>query len=198
LVRNLNKAAYLITRSRQRGFTLIEMLIALMIVGLAASVVILNAPPAGQTAKKEATRFAARLSAASSEAIITGEVLGLELFTDGYRFLRYRGGDWVEADGRVLSPWLLEAGLSLSFGVGETVSLKDNDKIISGRGADRGFGGVDFDAEKENAPTPPPPVQFHPYGEDTPVQVAFSDKRARWLGTLSANGDVEVSRDART
>lgn len=181
--------------SSQRGFTLVEMLIALMILGLAASVVILNAPPAGQTAKKEATRFAARLGAASSEAVITGEVLGLEMFSDGYRFLRYRDGLWSEAQGRVLSAWALEPGLTLSYDVAETVSLKDNDKIIAGTRTDRGFGGIDFDAEKTDAKIPPPPVQFHPYGEDTPVQALFEDKRARWLVTLKANGEVEVGRD---
>ncbi|MEO0320928.1 MAG: type II secretion system minor pseudopilin GspH [Pseudomonadota bacterium] len=178
----------------QRGFTLVEVLLALMILGLAGAVVILNAPPTGQTAKKEALRFAARLDAASSEAIMTGEVMGLDIYTDGYRFLRFRRGQWVEADGRVLGVWLLQPSVTLAYQVTQSVSLKENDKIIARSGTNRGFDGVDFDANDENRITPPP-VQFHPYGQDTPVLAAFADKRSRWLVTLDDAGGVEVRRD---
>jgi len=166
-----------------------------MIMGLAGAVVILNAPPTGQTAKKEALRLAARLDAASSEAIMTGEVLGLEIYTDGYRFLRFRSGQWEEAQGRVLGIWLLDRLVSVAYEVTQSVSLKENDKIIAGSGTNRGFDGIDFDEDKENR-IAPPPVQFHPYGQDTPVLVAFADRRSRWLVTLDEAGSVEVRRDA--
>ena len=56
-----------------RGFTLVELMVVLALVGLAAAAVVLTMPPPDGGTRSEATRFAARVAALRDRAAVTPE-----------------------------------------------------------------------------------------------------------------------------
>lgn len=82
----------------ERGFTLVELLVVLVIVGLAATAVVLSVPPPGGSLAGEAERLAARAKAARDSALVEARAAALEVGPAGYRLERRERGEW-----RVLS-----------------------------------------------------------------------------------------------
>jgi general secretion pathway protein H len=101
-------------RSRRRGFTLIEVLVVIVILGLlAAAVSIKLAPDARQSLREEAVRLAAVLTHARDEAITTGAALAWQRTDTGYRFVqRAPDRSWVAiTDDPGLRPRSLPGGV---------------------------------------------------------------------------------------
>lgn len=82
----------------QGGFTLIELMVVLVIIGLAASVVVLAMPDPGGSLQSEAERFAARAKAARDTAIVESRPALLRIDAEGYRVARRVGGSWRPAE----------------------------------------------------------------------------------------------------
>lgn len=81
--------------SRERGFTLIELMIVIAIVGLASAVVVLALPdPRGRLAD-EAARFAVRTRAAHDIAVVNARSVSVWVSGGGYGFDERSGGAWV-------------------------------------------------------------------------------------------------------
>ncbi len=85
-------------RHPESGVTLVEMLVVLSIIGVAAGAILLRSPGNGSgQAKTEALRLAALLSQASDTALITGQVQALVWSADGYYLLSARpDGGWSQ------------------------------------------------------------------------------------------------------
>lgn len=77
------------------GFTLVEVLVVLAILGLAIGMVVINLPKAPPALKAEVELLAARMSAAQDAAIITGQPTGLEFSDSQYVFYEY-DGQWLQ------------------------------------------------------------------------------------------------------
>lgn len=85
---------------RRRGFTLVELMIVLAIIGLAATAVILTAPDPRPTAATAADRLVVRLANARAEAILTGRPVALRLAADGSAAVAAtRVGAWAPLEG---------------------------------------------------------------------------------------------------
>ena len=86
-------------RARRRGgFTLVELMVVLVIVGLAASVVVLAWPEQGGSLSAEAERFAARTKAARDDAVLDARAASLTVGPLGYDVARRTEAahyDWV-------------------------------------------------------------------------------------------------------
>lgn len=189
-------------RHSQTGFTLVEILIALAILGLATSVVVLNLPPSNQNVHREAQRFAARLIAASHEAITTGEVIGLDIGNNQYSFLRFRDRGWSKLQGRVFSTWSLDNNINVNANILEAEGLSANNEIISGGGSiiasiasvrdpRRNNGGQDNTQQGDLISSPT--IQFHPIGTSTAFSILFADGAQSWLVTHSRAGEVTIT-----
>lgn len=77
------------------GFTLIELMIVITIIGLASAAVVLALPdPRGRLAD-EAERFAARTRAAHDLAIVGARPISVWVSAGGYGFDERRDGAWV-------------------------------------------------------------------------------------------------------
>jgi general secretion pathway protein H len=77
--------------SRAAGFSLIELLVVIVILAIMAGMVLISMGTLRSEAptETEARRLTALLELVAEESLIQGRDYGLELFTDGYRFLSW-------------------------------------------------------------------------------------------------------------
>lgn len=81
----------------ERGFTLVELMVVLMILGLAASAVVLVAgPPSSVPA--DAARLAGRLAAARDLAVTSNRPVSVSIDAGGYAFQSWNSGTWQPID----------------------------------------------------------------------------------------------------
>lgn len=102
--------------TRPRAFTLVEMLVVLVVLGImAALAVVAMAPDERGLLEREATRLAGALEHASATAQWRSETLGVSADGRGYRFWRRDGdGQWQVITGDdVLAPRSLPGGFAV-------------------------------------------------------------------------------------
>jgi general secretion pathway protein H len=80
--------------AREHGFTLVELMVVLVIIGLAAAAVVLAMPEQGGSLAGEAERFAARAKGARDQAILESRPVALQIGQGGYEVARRRDGAW--------------------------------------------------------------------------------------------------------
>ena len=79
--------------ARKQGFTLVELMVVIVIIGLAAAAVVLTLPTRGSGLAREAERFAARAKAARDNAIVESRAATIAVGPAGYDVVRRRGSD---------------------------------------------------------------------------------------------------------
>jgi general secretion pathway protein H len=110
-----------LSRRRESGFTLIELMIVLAIMGLVAAGVIMAMPDPRGRLSHEAERFAARTAAARDLAILEGRPIAVRVTAQGYAFDQRKSGAWAPiADSEFRSqPW--SRGTAALVGQGGTI-----------------------------------------------------------------------------
>ncbi len=78
----------------RNGFTLVELMVVIVIIGLAATAVVLAMPDPGGSVQAEAERFAARAKAARDAAIVESRPVVLQVGAGGYDVARRSRGQW--------------------------------------------------------------------------------------------------------
>jgi general secretion pathway protein H len=78
----------------RQGFTLVELLMVVAILGLAAGAVVLSVPDPRPSVAADAERFAARLVRAREEAILSNRPVAVETTAEGYGFSVFDGASW--------------------------------------------------------------------------------------------------------
>lgn len=110
-------------RPRCAGFTLLELLVVLFLVGLLAGLAVLSSGAAGldRRLEDEAARLAGLLELASENSVLTGRELATSFQPGGYAFFYLEGHEWQPLDARELfRPRQLDAGMELSLVIDET------------------------------------------------------------------------------
>lgn len=79
---------------QESGFTLVELMIVLVIMGLMASIVMLSMPGGRSALDDDAQRFAARTAALRDNAILQSRPMAVQITLSGYSFLERRKGSW--------------------------------------------------------------------------------------------------------
>jgi type II secretion system protein H len=101
---------------RTAGFTLIELMVVLVIVGLASAAVVLAIPDPSGRVRDEAERLAARALAVRDDAIIEGRSTRLLVDSTHYSAERRLSGRWQPYDARGLGAVALPAGITAATG----------------------------------------------------------------------------------
>lgn len=79
---------------RAGGFSLVELMVVLAVLGLAGAAVLLTMPPADDALAVDAERFGASLVRARDEAILGTQTIEVTATAEGYGFTRRRFGHW--------------------------------------------------------------------------------------------------------
>ena len=109
--------------SGQRGFTLLELMVVLVIIGIILTFVVLSAggDKRAEQMQREVQRLAALIELASDEAVMRSEQLAIRFTDSSYEFMTLQGNDWQPlSDDRPLRPRTLPEGIELHL------ELQDN------------------------------------------------------------------------
>ena len=118
--------ANFITRSHRAGsagFTLLELLVVIVIVSILVtySTLAIRGSSPEDLIKEEALRLQTLTQLVMEESILRGEEYGIEVFLDGYRFVRFSDDQWVTLDDdRILRERELPADMELEMRLEET------------------------------------------------------------------------------
>lgn len=159
-----------------RGFTLVELLIVMVLVGVMGSMAVLamgQADP-GRRVQLEAQRLARLLELAEQEASIRGEAVGIELYAGGYRFLQLQGNGWQAMNDELFQSRTLSAPLHLALTLsGEVKALP-------------------FKPDYQ----PKPQIVLTPDGDIEAFRIAFDDgNNSRYWLDNGADGGLQIGSD---
>jgi general secretion pathway protein H len=97
------------------GFTLVEMLAVVAVIGLASAAVMVAMPDPRGSLRGEAERFAARIDATRDMAITGAQATALVVRSGGYGLERRRRGEWQAIAEAPLEAHTWPAGVSVRF-----------------------------------------------------------------------------------
>lgn len=158
--------------NRQAGFTLLEVLLVALLMGLAASAVTLSMSNAGpeQVLKKQAQRFMAATELVLDETVLSGRFVGIVVDDTQYQFVLYNEGKWVPIEqDKMLATQQLEPGISLDLMLDGMPLMQEDEQDDSW--FDEPF--IDELSAEEKKKNPQPQILLFPSGEMTPFELRF-------------------------
>ncbi len=198
--------------AKGRGFTLLELLVVLFIIGIVTAMATLSIGTAtsGKGVEQTADQLAGQLTLVREEASIQGREFGLTFFTDRYAFstFDFENGRWQELgdDAEALRPQLLpgESVLELELDGRSVVLASGPTPAVTERSND--------EKEKDKAEDPPARRIYRPADDRQAPQVLilssgdvtpFTLHLRPAIGTpglrliVSADGTTQTVRDER-
>ena len=85
-----------IRKHKDAGFTLVEILSVLVVVGLMSSAVVMTLPKPKSALDKQAVLLTAHLNALAQDGLIAGQVTAAGFSTEGYKLYSFTNGLWAE------------------------------------------------------------------------------------------------------
>ena len=172
-----------------RGFTLLELMVVLVLIGIISTFAVLSVGRHDQAAamERETRRLATLIDMASNEAVIRGEELAIHFTATGYSFMVLQADGWRELqDDDLLKPYTLPKGISVRIEVeGDPPGL-----------GNQGKGPEQQDKMSEDKLTPQ--VYILSSGEMTPFSATFevdqSPVRYHLTATMLGKLDWEAEK----
>lgn len=174
-------------RASLRGFTLLELLVVLVIIGVMVAMVTLSTNVLGQDSQveEETRRFWAVLRQAREEAELQSIDLAVFVGSTEYEFLRFdtRRNEWRQvADDTLYAPRTLPAGLRFR------IWLEGRELVLKPGLPDR--------SKKDENQKWPPQLTVLSSGDVVPfeLQLERDNSPALWRMTSQADGDLRVEQ----
>jgi general secretion pathway protein H len=171
-------AAAVPERRQEGGFTLLEVLIVVLIVGIVSGLAVIAVrDDPGDRVATEAQRLSALLTLASQESVLQSREMAVEIGREGYRFLALGEDGWTEHDDPVFRTRTLP----------EDVTLQP---VIEGDDVGRRAG----QARRE------PRIYLLSGGEMTPFEITFRHRGRediRYLLSGDAAGRITLDEASR-
>ncbi len=177
-----------------RGFTLLEILLVVALIGLAASAVMLSVGRSGpeQDVQTEAERFVALFQLVQEESEMSGDELGLRVEENRYLWVKRDGEQkWQPLDDdRFLVERQLDEGMLLALEL-EDLPFVDDDRLTEKGGL---FEDKPLFEEQEEEQQFEPQLLISPGGDTTPFSLTFShvDVADNWRVDVTELGDVAL------
>jgi general secretion pathway protein H len=152
---------------QQHGFTLIEIMVVMLVIGIVLGIVSVNLEPDRETpVRNEARRMVLLLQTAQQESILQGKVLAVAIEHQGYYFLMLN-------DNNEFKPM-------------------DGDEVLHARPLPSGvvISRVDIEGMTEDKDTETPRLILLPTGELSPFTVIFSRGDVRWRVEGTLTGEI--------
>lgn len=148
------------------------------ILALAATLVVVNAPPPRSDIKLSAETLARELQTAIDDAIINGGRWRLEISPNEWRLVTIEGGEWVEtaASGVSLRDALLETTIS--------DPAASNEMALSGARPDQA-------ARHQDGPSI---ITLEPLGDMVGFHVTIKRERDVWQVAMDDRGTITIGR----
>ncbi len=172
----------------KKGFTLIEILMVILIMGISASVISMTLPSDGSlagTASEQADRLILIMEEISDRASMEGRIIGLHVEAGGYRFLYQTTNPQKKFDGMSVeqlmfltrweqlgwTPYQVDGvATEMTFDEGIKAELRVGGMKVETK--DETLDIVDFDKQARDAERKDwPQVLFYPTGEVTPFRL---------------------------
>lgn len=178
-------------RNRQRGLTLVELLVVIVILALASSVVLLNAPPSRPAVRDDAERFAARIQLALDETIASGGMMRVSIDAAGYGFEAVADGEWAPIDpNKTLARKTFDKRSTAVVEIADAAN--DNARALGDDEDDAPSTSDDEDEEDDKVRR----IPLDPLGAQMPFSVRFSSPDGAWIVTVTEGAAIEVKQDA--
>ncbi|MBE8167389.1 MAG: type II secretion system minor pseudopilin GspH [Shewanella sp.] len=163
--------------SRQTGFTLLEIMLVVLLMGLSAAVVTMSFSHTGpkKELEKQAKKFIASAELVLDETVLSGQLLGLVIEPDTYRFVVYHEEKWqpLESD-RLLGEQQMPEGVSLEIIVDglPLVQSDEDDQSLFDDDDDNDEPFIE-ETEEEKKKHPEPQILLFPSGEISAFELHF-------------------------
>jgi len=82
--------------TKDSGFTLVEILCVLVVIGLMSSVVILSMPTPKSNLEKQAILLSGQLNALAQDGLISGTVNAAGFSKEGYALYSFENSEWTQ------------------------------------------------------------------------------------------------------
>jgi general secretion pathway protein H len=186
-------------KHQQIGFSLIEIMVVIVIVGIIISVTVLSVNLVGddRELRKEGRRFAALVEVTLDEAAMQGREFGIEVLTGGYRFVEFDAfaGLWADIPGDdILRLRALPDDVEFELYLEDKRVLLDKDPAP--------FEDPEKDSGRQARETYSPHLLVYSSGEATPFELhilrRYDDQqvvlRGDALGAIEIVNDSELDR----
>lgn len=155
-----------------KGFSLVEVMVVVAIMGMMASAVVLSLPDAGDKLEETLTRTERAMIALERHSVLTGKVVGVRFNSEGFETLVLGDDGWAPADD-ILKPEATRFG-----------GLVLDELSVNGAA-------LDLLSDQPMAPK----VWFLPTGEKTAFSLTLRSPEQAMKLTVPAFGAAEVSGD---
>lgn len=182
-----------------RGFTLLEIMVVVAIIGIFVGVVVLSTDLVRfeRRLEQEAQRLNTIISFAADEALLQTQDFGVLICEDSYHFFvySYDEEDWIPYGVRPFEPRRLDADMFL------VLRLEDREVVLETEAeAFAAQGDSDQLTQADLADLPAPQIVILASGEVTPFQLEFLRRSAELdpgvVLNMAFNGDSELTYDA--
>jgi general secretion pathway protein H len=90
--------------TRERGFTLVELMVVLSIIAVATTAVLFALPDPGRGLRDSAERFAAQAATVRDAAVMGASPMAIRFDAHGYHFEHYADGGWLATNAKPFRP----------------------------------------------------------------------------------------------